>query len=126
MAAGVAFVVNGCKKDESNTKTEMLTGTWTATDLIIGGQSLWSSVEACSQDDKYTFAADGSGTFDEGATKCYQDDPQTEVSNWKFIDSETKLIIDGDTSDIIQLTNSSLKLGLEESGLTGEAHYKKQ
>lgn len=128
MIVGSALIFNSCKKDDdasASTNTEKITGTWTASDLILGGQSLWSSVEDCSKDDNYTFKADGTGTFDEGATKCDPDDPQSEPATWKFIDNETKLVLDGDTSTILELTNNSLKMEYVDDQFTVEAHYKK-
>lgn len=131
MVAGVAVVMNGCKKDDSTsggggTKTEMLTGTWTATNLITDGYSTWAFLEACSKDAVFTFWADGTAVFDEGATKCDPSDPQTEASTWKFIDSETKFVWDGDTFNIKELTSSVLKLEEVLPEEVSEIHFKKQ
>jgi len=127
MVAGASIIFNSCKKDEgdSGTNATNILGTWTASDIIIDGQSFWPLMEACSKDDKIIFQSGGSAVFDEGATKCDPNDPQTETTSWKFIDNDTKLVLDGDTGTIILLNSNSLKLGFDDGGTSGEVHYKK-
>jgi len=47
-----------------------------------------SSLQACQLDNIYTFKSDGTGTTDEGATKCNSTDPQTTPFTWVFKNSE--------------------------------------
>ena len=57
MVAGASIIFNSCKKDEgdSGTNATNILGTWTASDIIIDGQSFWPLMEACSKDDKIIF-----------------------------------------------------------------------
>lgn len=118
-----------CKKDEDSpqTKTEILSGknfvltAWTINPPIayngIEISDFYSFLEACEKDDITIFNANGTVTFDEGATKCDAGDPQTTSGTWVFTDNETKLSVtdDGDTQifDIIELTSAKLKITYE-------------
>ena len=48
-----------------------------------------SSLQACQLDNIYTLKSDGTGTADEGATKCVSTDPQTSALSWAFKSNET-------------------------------------
>ena len=117
-----------CKKDDNNnnnngpqmTKKEMLTAkSWKATGMTIGGSDFWPLVDACERDDLYTFKTDGTYIEDEGATKCDPADPQViTTSTWAFIQNDTKIVYDGDTATIKELTPSKMVL---ESDFGGNA-----
>jgi hypothetical protein len=53
------------------------------------------SIGPCRLDNTATFRADGTGTTDEGATKCNATDPQTESFTWSFQNNESLLNIGG-------------------------------
>lgn len=73
----------------------------------------WSLLEDCDKDDFMTFTASGTGTIDEGATKCDPADPQIENLTWEFQDNETYVKVtnnDGPTRmKIIELTATQAK-----------------
>jgi hypothetical protein len=74
---------------------------------------------ACELDNLQRFAANGTYTVDEGATKCDPSDPQTFASGtWAFTNNETKLKItegaDVSEVDIVELT--ATKVVVKESG----------
>lgn len=46
-------------------------------------------VLACDKDNVLTFKSDGTGTLDEGASKCDQANPQTSAFTWSFKNDET-------------------------------------
>lgn len=127
MVAGASIIFNSCKKDEgdSGTNATNILGTWTASDIIIDGDSWWPLMDECSKDDKSTFKADGTVVEDEGPTKCDPNDPQTSSGNWSFIENDTKIIYDEDTATILSLNSSSMKLGFDEDGISAEIHYRK-
>ena len=74
-------------------------------------------IEPCQTDNTLTFNANGSGTMDEGATKCDANVPQTSSFTWSFTSNETVINftgavfagIGGDFK-IIALTETDLKL----------------
>lgn len=124
------FILWACKKDDednnnnvgnSASKTQLLTsGNWKQTSDYINPavdadgdgdkeNELFDFFEPCSKDDLLIFAANGTVTFDEGASKCNSDDPQIiDQSTWKFIDNETKVVIGtGAYADTVQLTELS-------------------
>ncbi|HKB43322.1 MAG TPA: hypothetical protein VKC90_03000, partial [Chitinophagaceae bacterium] len=45
------------------------------------------------KDNIYTFVAAGTGTIDEGPSKCNVSDPQTNPFTWNFLSNETMLHI---------------------------------
>ncbi|MCC6289310.1 MAG: hypothetical protein IT249_15635 [Chitinophagaceae bacterium] len=114
-----AFIVLGsiasCKKEDKKSKTELITsGSWKIQSVYVSQGStktdLYTSAEACEKDNFYTFHADGSVIYDEGASKCDEEDDQTQSGQWSFIENETKLILEGDTTNVASLTGSELKL----------------
>ncbi|MDP4150395.1 MAG: lipocalin family protein [Bacteroidota bacterium] len=56
-----------------------------------------TSVKPCQKDNTYSFNANGSGTMDEGATKCNVSDPQTQPFTWSFSARDTVLHIHSNT-----------------------------
>lgn len=53
------------------------------------------TIQTCLADNTVTFAANGSGTVDEGPTKCATTAPQTSPFTWSFLTNETILNING-------------------------------
>ena len=124
-----AFTVlfSACKDDSGDdggttakTKTDLITeGSWkisAATSdppiVILGVEfsDFMAMMDECDKDDLTTYMADGSGTFDEGATKCDPADPQTENFTWKFINNEAGIVQDGDTFEVTSITETEMKL----------------
>jgi len=96
MAAALLAV--SCGKDDDTpapkTKTQLLTqATWKFKSATVGGTDYSSSLQACQRDNIYTFVANGTGTADEGATKCNAADNQTNPLTWNFASNETILFI---------------------------------
>lgn len=99
LPAFLILAFTGCGKDDPDpvppkTKTELITsGTWRFSSATVGGTDVSSSLQACQKDNTITFATGGSGTLDEGATKCNAGDPQTSPYTWSFQSGETQLFI---------------------------------
>jgi hypothetical protein len=130
MATVFMTVLPACSKDDDDpapaeTKTELLVkSTWKfekAEAGIIGDVS--SQLEPCLKDNLLIFAAasssaiSGTGTVDEGTTKCDPSDPQTASFTWELINSGAVLrssvvIFPGGSKDftIVSLTATSLVL----------------
>jgi hypothetical protein len=97
------LVLGGCQKDDSSgstpkTKTELITSSsWKYNDAKIdadnngtGDQPIPAGfVEACQLDNTITFTSNGSGSIDEGPTKCDAADPQSLPFTWSFTSNET-------------------------------------
>ncbi|MFT3705462.1 MAG: DUF5004 domain-containing protein [Agriterribacter sp.] len=116
---------SSCKKEDSKSKTELLTAAaWKikANYSIVGSTrtDLMPTMEACEKDNTYTFKTDNTVIFDEGATKCDDDDDQTDTGTWSLTENETKLILNGETSSLLSLTGSELKVSTSytEDGVT--------
>ncbi len=126
-----SFVFFSCKKDDSSSP-----GTTTSNTTILAQQS-WKFnnagldpnkdgtidtdvsgfVSACLKDNTVSFAANGSGTSDEGLTKCNSADPQSIPFTWSFASNETLININGNAVagkggqyKIVSLTNTNFSL----------------
>jgi hypothetical protein len=91
------FILPGCSKEEDNapapkTKTQLLTqATWKFSTITWGGVDYTAQLPACYKDNTLTFVSNGTGTADEGPTKCNAGDPQTNAFTWSFQTNETVL-----------------------------------
>ncbi len=116
--ASMLVIFSACKKDKDDpqpSKTQMLTAkNWKLTSVTMNGADQYGSIPACTKDDLAKYNTDNTVTYDEGATKCDPDDPQTETAVWAFDNNETQLIEDGQTYDIKELSSNTLKLSMTE------------
>ena len=132
------LILGSCQKDDSNdptpkTKTELITlKAWKYNDAKIdadnngtGDQAIPAGViEACQTDNNITFATSGSGTIDEGPTKCDASDPQSVPFTWSFKSNETIINFSsplfvgfGGDFKIISLTETELVISQQVSVL---------
>ena len=117
--AAMSFVA--CKKDAS--PEELLTGEacWAQvkSEIYNDAISQWENdpIEACSIDDCTKFNSDKTLAFDEGATKCDPNDPQTSVGSWSLSADGQVLTIsqDGISLPFTVTELSSSKMVLEVS-----------
>lgn len=115
LVTSLAFISSCSKDDEANlSKKELLTQKpWKLQSTTIVGLPS-SPPDSFQADDTFTFATDGTYTFDEGATKEDPSDPQTQTGTWEFAENETviKLTYGGITinQEIVELTTSTLKV----------------
>jgi len=90
---------SSCSKDDDTppagkTKTELISqSAWKFSDAKVGGVSVAAFLQACQKDNILTFLAAGTGTADEGATKCAPGDLQATPFTWSFQTSETVLSV---------------------------------
>jgi hypothetical protein len=113
-----AAFITACSKDSApkKTNTELITQTaWKfeseGIDLDKNGtiEAPSGEVEDCNKDDVFTFITGGTGSRDEGSTKCDGADPQTNPFTWQFKDSEKELEFDGHLFKLHTLNDNSLK-----------------
>jgi hypothetical protein len=129
-----ALALGSCKKNDDNSpsspsKTDLLTTkswqpvTFTASSTAGGiTSSIGGNVDACNTDDILKFGTDKSLLYDQGATKCDPNDPQTEKGTWDMpgdskltINSLTSTNLPDGTFDIKELTATTLHLNLSET-----------
>jgi hypothetical protein len=95
----IAFLfVTGCEKEKdpapAKTKTELLSqATWKFSAATVGGTDVSAFLQTCQKDNILAFIAAGTGTIDEGTTKCNGADPQSNPFTWNFQSAETILFI---------------------------------
>jgi hypothetical protein len=113
-----AALITACSKDSApaKTKTEFITqASWKfeseGIDLDKNGtiEAPSGEVEDCNKDDVFTFVSGGTGTRDEGATKCDGADPQINPFVWQFKSNETEIEFDGHLFKLHTLNDNSLK-----------------
>ena len=129
-----------CKKEGSKqtvkTKKEILTnGKWQVVSskaLVQVPNSptqhdLFATLPTCQKDNLYVFNSEGTGTIDEGSSKCNPDDPQsTNTGNWQLFDNDKKLrmtvkfdMLDAEiVSDILELNDMSMVLKYDTTYLS--------
>ena len=90
-----ATLYTACKKDSSNnqkTRTDFLVqGSWKFDNATVSGTDVSSLIQGCQKDNTITFALGGTGTLDEGATRCNVSDSQTRHFTWSLTANETLL-----------------------------------
>ena len=106
----------GCKKDDkTDNKADLLTAkSWKMTAYTEGGEDMLHDLyEECEIDNIETYVKGGVLRIDEGATKCYDEDPQVTEASWTLngdnlvITSEELLL--GINVTIIELNETTLK-----------------
>jgi hypothetical protein len=92
----VILMSGDCNKNDTPppTKTDLLTqASWKFSAANVGGFDVSGSLQACQKDNILTFAEAGTGSLDEGPSKCNAMDPQTNPFTWNFQSNETVLFI---------------------------------
>ena len=93
-----AILFFACKKSSDNnsnpskTKTDLITASlWRFDNAKLAGVDVSGYFDDCEKDNTVTFVSNGTGTVDEGATKCNAADPQTVSFNWAFENNESSI-----------------------------------
>ena len=100
----VALATTNCKKNNNSTKskTELISSSsWKYESAGIDADNNGTGetpipsgmLATCDTDNLLIFMANGTGTVDEGSTKCAAGDPQTTSFNWTFASNETEINI---------------------------------
>jgi hypothetical protein len=119
----VCFSFFACKKSSTSVKTntELITqSSWQFDNAKVGGSDVSSLLQGCQKDNTLVFTSAGTGTLDEGATKCNSNDPQTDPFNWNFASNETMLhvsavLFTGGSSDFNIVTLNDTQLVLSQN-----------
>lgn len=94
----ICFAIVSCRKQK--TYSELILGDWRMSALTVDPPQvvnsvvitdLYAQMEDCDKDNYVSFFDNGTYRFDEGATKCEMQDPQTKSGNWEFLENDTKL-----------------------------------
>lgn len=136
VALGMLGTIVGCSEDSTNgddgnngnngtkSNAELLIGAWTVSEakidppFIIFGDTIddfTDMQEPCDADDVQIFKENGIYTFDEGATKCDPNDPQSEDGTYE-LSADGKALTIYDQEDTINMTI----LEINESMMKGE------
>ena len=92
----LVLMSGNCNKTDTPapTKTDLLTrAAWKFSNAKVGGSDVSAFLQTCQKDNILTFVAAGTGTLDEGPSKCNMSDPQTNPFTWNFQSAETILFI---------------------------------
>jgi hypothetical protein len=119
-ALSLSLAMMSCQKEDDSpapkTKTQLLTqATWKFSNATVGGTDVSAALQTCQKDNILSLAAAGTGTLDEGATKCNAGDPQTSPITWSWLSGETQLSISttlftggSSTFTLVSLTETQL------------------
>ncbi len=137
----------GCSKSgdgpsSSGAKATLTSGKWQITGGTVSlsypgiptqTTDVATILSSCILDNYIIFETDGTGTTDEGATKCDASAPQVKKNNgtWSLQENDTKLIISDPASgltvtcNILQLTDAGMKLqfAITNQGATSNTTY---
>lgn len=118
----VVLAMASCKKDDPTT-IELLTHAdgWIFVSATVDppivdpftGTSItdfYAQMDACDKDNITIFQDNGTVIFDEGATKCDPNDPQTTTGTWALSADETTITLDGESWNIESITKSSMRI----------------
>ena len=114
-----ALATPACKKHSTpaqKTKTELITQSpWKFDNAKVNGADVSAFLQTCQKDNILFFVDNGTGTVDEGTTKCNGGDPQTTGFTWTFLSAETVLHVSatfftGGSGDITLITLTETQL----------------
>jgi hypothetical protein len=127
----IFFAFTSCKKKDVITKTDILGQTpWkykaAGIDQDRNGSIDYplpsTSLQPCMLDNTYIFNKNGSGTIDEGPTKCNPSALQATPFSWTFADNETSINLQstalfglGGKFKVLSLTNTEFNLSKDTS-----------
>ena len=117
------FSLVSCSKNKDDRKSlneYLTTGTWKRTamtsdpgwDYNNDGEAetdVYAAMDPCFKDDTWTYKADGTCLYNQGADKCDPSGEQTELSDWEIIDDGKKIVLYGNVYDLLQLDANTLK-----------------
>mgnify|MGYP000356639986 CR=1 FL=1 len=131
ITAIISLAVVSCKDKEkeqpkpslSARQTMLIGKDWKIKSVVSEGSDITPILPGCVKDNIiYHFNDATSGYYDEGATKCETTDPQRTNISWALINNETRIITsdpDGkDTFNILNLTATEFKLGIDKDVIT--------
>lgn len=141
----VILFTAGCNKSTdspSGAKAILTSGKWQITGGTVSlsypgiptiTQDVKDIFQSCILDNYTIFKTDGTGTTDEGATKCDPSDPQVKDADghWALQDNDTKLVLNDPASgitvtcNILQLNDAGMKLQatITNQGATSNTTY---
>jgi hypothetical protein len=110
---------------------------WTIQSVKSGGSDIWGTflVSACYKDNHYKFRSDDSLILFDNANKCASTDPDSITSYYKYFDNTKKIYLDvslaagfaiKDTTNVLELTESILRIDAEYSGIPAEITFIKK
>jgi hypothetical protein len=103
---------------------------WIIQSVNANGTDIWNSpfpiVSNCYKDNHYKFRKDDKMVIFDNTNKCETTDPDSAVNNYKYFESSNQMYIDAtfsagiaikDTTNVLELSSSTLKIDAEYSGI---------
>lgn len=129
------FLLLACKKTTPavvpETKAQFLAqSSWKFDNAKVAGTDVSAFLNACDKDNTVLFVSDGTGTADEGPTKCKPANPQTVPFTWTLLNNDTALhasapLFPGGNGDFTVITLTATQLVVSQditvSGTTQNA-----
>lgn len=145
----VTLFVFACKdKDKDNPpatsndpkykREDLVNYTWEITAMTATGLGdIWNNpmfVKACNKDNTYKFKSDNILTTYDLPTKCNSTDPDSTSGPYALIENNTKIFLNlslgstviSDTTEIVQLDATTLKLNFDYSSVPGQITFKRK
>ncbi|MFN5223519.1 MAG: hypothetical protein ACK5DJ_04975 [Bacteroidota bacterium] len=127
-------LISSCSKDDDSTSgggggtpatntSKLCNKNWKIETFVFNGVDITSQLDACELDNFTRFSTDGNYVSDEGPTKCDPADPQTTPGTWSWAANETKLVTDGDTTNLLVNSGSVLKIGFDDGTINYEVTF---
>lgn len=134
----LSFSIISCNKNDTPPPTNtdyIIKASWKFDKAMSGGADVSGFLNACYKDNTMTFQANGTGSLDEGATKCNSGDPQTTNFTWNFSNNGSTLnvtggIFAGQSGSFTVITLNDTQMVLEGTittptgPVTGQIHFK--
>jgi hypothetical protein len=85
------LLTESCKKNDP--EVNYIVGNWKITGFIYKGEDIFGSLLPCQADNIITFTSDNRVIYDEGPTKCYSTDIQTESGTYSLSNDKKTLTL---------------------------------
>src|SRR4051812_17878633 len=96
------LLTESCKKNDR--PVNYIVGNWKITSVIYKGEDTYGSAPPCQTDNILTFTTDQKVIFDEGPTKCYPSDVQTESETYSISnDNKTLTLLFSGTPQVFNI-----------------------
>ena len=122
LAIAVIFLFYACTKIETTTIGYGLIPPIDGVTTLDTTLDVYKGMDECDKDDFILFADNGTGTIDENANKC-SDDQQVGSFKWALLANDTRLaLVDSnpDTFDVVTMTGTEMKLKIVKPNSSGQ------
>ena len=108
---------------------------WLVSSLTSSGTDIWNTpfVSACNKDNQYRFRKNDSLTLFDMSNKCNGSDPDSTNSYFALLNNNTQMVLNvklsstmsiNDTAEVLEISENTLKLNVEYTGMPGTLTFK--